>query len=79
MKSKKPIFLQIIIQEKSAADGDWRSFCICLDSQGDRWELRGYGETPAEATTCAYDRFLLNEDEWEIYGHMVPFPEDPQV
>lgn len=65
----KTMFIQIIIQEKGS--DDYRSFCICRDSGGVEWELRGYGDNPVTAAADAYNRFRLCEDEWFIHGYPV--------
>lgn len=64
-------FVQIIIQKKIGADNDWRSFCICEDSEGDRWELRGYGKNPAEAAADAYKAFQNSEEDWHWDGYTI--------
>ena len=56
-------FLNITIQQKST--NDWRSFLSWADSSTmTRYELRGYGATPAEAADDAWNRY--NEDR-ELY------------
>jgi hypothetical protein len=67
------LFLQVIIQEKS--HDDWRSFCIAK-IDGQRWELRGYGQTFYEAAAQAYERFLGPEDQWDLCGYPVPENEE---
>lgn len=61
-------FIQIIIQQKSK--GDYRSFCIC-EYNKERWELRGYGVTPAEAAADAMARYEQDYEKWEVYGYTI--------
>lgn len=64
-------FIQIIVQEKMAeGSGDWRAFCIAKDSEGNEWELRGYGTTPEGATKDAYSKYKEDETLWDIYGYI---------
>ena len=65
-QNKKRHFCQIVIQEKS--DNDFRSFCHCIDADGDKWELRGYGTSVEEAAIEAWSCY--NDDDWEIHGYV---------
>ena len=62
-------FIQIIIQEKSANE-DYRSFCICEDDEGNKWELRGYGSSVEESAKDAYIKFN-DVDWWHLYGEII--------
>jgi len=56
-------FLNIVVQRKSM--DDWRAFLYWSDSSTmTRYEIRGYGATPAEAADDAWNRY--NEDR-ELY------------
>lgn len=61
-------FYQIIIQSKDDTE-DWRSFCHCADRDGNKWELRGYGNSAAEAAADAWKCYL--DDDWAIHGYVV--------
>ena len=67
IKSKR--FVQVQVQEKGV--DDWRGFCSAIDSDGCRWELRGYGKTVGEAASDAYQAFQKEEADWNIHGYRV--------
>ena len=62
-------FQNISIQSKDD-DEDWRSFVHCTDVYGNRWELRGYGETAGEAADDGWKNYL-DKDDWDIYGYVI--------
>jgi len=49
---------------------DWRSFVICFDEHGAEWELRGYGKTPEEAASDAWQKYNDSQN-WDIYGYLI--------
>ena len=56
-------FLNITIQQKS--NDDWRAFLHWADSSTmTRYELRGYGATPAEAANDAWKKY---NDDRDLY------------
>ncbi len=59
-------FQQIIIQSKDDTE-DFRAFCHCEDTHGQKWVLRGYGNTASKAADNAWERYL-DHDNWENYG-----------
>jgi len=61
--------IKIIIQPKS--DDDWRAFAIAKDSDGNTWELRGYGESLDQAKVDVEKRVNDEEQHWDIYGYMI--------
>lgn len=66
-----------ISKNSEGHSNDWRAFCSCTDSEGDLWELRGYGSNPGEAANDAFKKFLAPEDTWEDSGYIIPTP-DPK-
>ena len=58
--------IEIIVAPKNEKN-DWRSFVHCLNSRGEKWEIRGYGTTPTEATRSAIERFNEPEEDWSGY------------
>jgi hypothetical protein len=67
---KDIVFLQIRLEEKSR-DEDWRAF---LDFASREtmvvYTLRGYGSSPGEAATDAWNTFIDPEERfWEISGY----------
>lgn len=66
-----PYFLQIIVRCKSEPDNDWRSFLQWADRDEMMvYEIRGYGQTPGEASEDAWKLFkedaeLHSSDRWE--------------
>lgn len=62
-------FQNIVIQSKYD-DVDWRSFVYCTDDYGDKWELRGYGNTPAEAARNAWANYN-DYANWDVYGYVI--------
>jgi hypothetical protein len=72
MKKLEPMFLNIVIQCKfDEKDKDFRSFAHVMDSDGDTWELRGYGSTAAEAAQEAWKAYRTGEKFWDVYGYCI--------
>ena len=61
-------FGDITIQSKDDIE-DFRAYAHVRDSDGDWWELRGYGRTAGEAAQNAWDRYKKGEDHWDEYGY----------
>ena len=61
-KKLEPYFLNIEVQCKgSMADTDWRAFLYWADSKKKEvYEIRGYGNTPDQATKDAFKKFNDN-------------------
>ncbi len=56
-------FLQVVTTCKSLPDNDWRSFLQWADTEEMIvYEIRGYGDTPCEAVTDAYDKFIKDPE-----------------
>jgi hypothetical protein len=60
---------QIVIQSKSDTE-DFRAFCHCVDANGIKWELRGYGNTVSEAAEDAWNCYK-DDTNWESHGYVV--------
>jgi hypothetical protein len=63
-------FGDIVIQSKNDKD-DFRSFAHVRDSEGNQWELRGYGKTPSIAAKKVWDLYNDKEYFWAISGHII--------
>jgi hypothetical protein len=62
-------FYQIIIQSKYDIE-DFRAFCHCVDTDGIKWELRGYGNTAGEAAEDAWNCYK-DDTNWDFHGYVV--------
>lgn len=71
-RRSKKLFLAAHVQEKGAED--CRAFLTCLDDDGKRWELRGYGKWPAAAVRDAWMKFRGPCEEWDCWGCEVAEP-----
>jgi len=60
---------KIIVQNKS--EEDWRSFAIVEDSEGDMWELRGYGGSVDQARESVVKVYEDKEEYWDISGYKI--------
>ena len=64
-------FLQVTTTCKSLPDSDWRSFLqFADDSSMTVYEIRGYGYSPTDSLTDAYNKFLEDPmlhqtDNWD--------------
>lgn len=63
-------FQQIKIQSKDDKI-DFRSFCYCIDEQGNKWTLRGYGSTAGRAADQVFNRYLESTENWDVYGYII--------
>jgi len=48
----------------------FESFVVATDSKALTWELRGHGETPAEAAENGWNKFNSNETTWKNFGRV---------
>ena len=62
-------FYQIVIHSKSDTE-DFRAFCHCIDADGYKWELRGYGSSASEAAADAWNAYI-DDDDWDSHGYLV--------
>jgi hypothetical protein len=61
---------KIVIDNKMFMDCDWRAFVVCVDEEGDYWELRAISaDNPTKALENALEAF--NEEDWTNYGYTV--------
>lgn len=67
-------FVNITVQSKDDKE-DFRAFAHVIDSDGDWWELRGYGKTAGEAAQNAWDRYKEGEENWAEYGYTTKPPD----
>lgn len=61
-------FYQIVIQSPDDKE-DFRAFCHCEDSDGNKWELRAHGSSAAEAAADAWTAYV--GDDWALDGYIV--------
>ena len=62
-------FGDIVIQSKNDKD-DFRSFAHVRDSEGNEWELRGYGTSVEMAAKKVWDLYNDEEYYWETSGYI---------
>jgi len=61
---------KITIDNKMFSDEDWRAFVICVDEEGNYWELRAISaDNPTKALENALEAF--NEEDWTVYGYTI--------
>jgi hypothetical protein len=61
---------KIVIENMLFCNQDWRAYVICVDENGNCWELRAISATyPAEAIANALEAF--DEEDWNLYGYII--------
>lgn len=58
------MFVRIVIQERVYNSDYFQSSLVFRDRQGELWSIRGYGETPVEATQDVCTKYLSGDFDY---------------